>query len=331
MSPAPSADRRRPAHQRSVRDDVLRSWLGQTVRPYSAVLGPVLDRYGVRRRGTADSSVLTRLPITPIDALGDGRAHVLEPTVPEFGRSASIPLQFRFLFADVTGRRDDFARRYIDPLHKPVVWSVVPRPHGPLYVANTSDDLDRLADLGMRALAIAGVRADDRVVEVGDGNDRIAQWQLVLGCRRAGVALLRRSVADDDPLAGEPTVVAGTAGAVRAVLRAGLPSSVRLLLVDRGCGPEPAPLPVTDVPVSEWWTAPGARATWARCPGGDGFHTWPEAELVEIVDGRLVWSAVGWYGSVWLRVDTGVVASIDPQTCGRCGRTTPRVRPVGCR
>src|SRR5690606_38648829 len=160
-----------------------------------------------------DSTVLSRLPVTPLADLGDGRAYVLEPTVEEFGRAAPLPMQARFLFADVTGRRGDFARRHVDPAHKPVVWCAEPGPRGSLFVASTSHDLDRLADLGLRALTIAGVRADDRVVLVGHGGDRIAHWQFVLGCRRAGVALLRASVVDEDALAGSPTVVAGSARA----------------------------------------------------------------------------------------------------------------------
>lgn len=327
MTRAPSADRRRPAHHRSVRDDVLRSWLGETVRPYSAPLGSMLEQHGLRRRGAADSALLMRLPVTPIAELGDGLAYVLEPTVQEFGRAASIPLQTQFLLADVRGRRDDFARRHVDPIHKPVVWCTVPTVDGALFVANTTTDLDRLADLGLRALAIVGVRDDDRVVLVGDGTDRIADWQLVLGCRRGGVALMRTSVVADDALGGSPTVVAGSAAAIGDVVEQGLPSSVRLVLVERGSGPAPSARPQADVEVVEWWTAPGARAAWARCPGGTGFHTWPDTELIEAVDGRLVWSAVGWYGSVWLRVDTGARASIERDECPTCGRTTPRVLP----
>lgn len=327
-----SDDRRRPAQYESARDDVLRSWLGSTVHPYSPALGPVLDEHGFKVRGRADGRALRRLPVVSLAELGDGRRHVLEPTVHEFGRTAALSLQVRFLLDDVVGRRDQFARRHIDPLHRPVVWTVAPTEGGHLFVANTARDLDRLAVLGRRALATAGVRDDDRMVLVGDGGDELATWQLVLGCRDAGVALLRRPVSDPDaPPGSEPTVVAGTAAALRRIV---LPPSVGRLLVLDGADVDVAPghdVPGQEVAVARWWAPPPVRAAWPACPGGGGYHTWPEDELVELVEGRLVWSAVGWHGSVWLRVDTGVEASLAEGPCPHCDRTTPRVIPEGDR
>jgi phenylacetate-coenzyme A ligase PaaK-like adenylate-forming protein len=85
-------------------------------------------------------------------------------------------------------------------------------------------------------------------------------------------------------------------------------------------------------PVRLWWAPPGVRAAWATCEA-DQLHTWPEHEHLEVVDddglpaesGRLVWSAVGWRGSVWLRVALGPEGRVDRSACS-CGRTTPRVR-----
>jgi hypothetical protein len=88
------------------------------------------------------------------------------------------------------------------------------------------------------------------------------------------------------------------------------------------------------------WSPPGVRAMWAECSGGTGFHTWPAAEIVEIVNpktfepvepgepGELVWSALGWAGTVVLRLRTGVRAKLDEATCPSCKRTSPRVIPV---
>ena len=61
--------------------------------------------------------------------------------------------------------------------------------------------------------------------------------------------------------------------------------------------------------------------------GGTGYHTFPDAELVETDQrtGELLWSAIGWKGSVFLRLATRMRANIDESPCPRCRRTTPRV------
>ncbi len=129
---------------------------------------------------------------------------------------------------------------------------------------------------------------------VDEGHGSTTYSQMVLGCRNAGIALLACS-----------------------------PEQA----VD--VGDDPVPLPGLGLSAAEWWTPPAARASWVRCPGGTGFHTWPEDELIEVVDGELHWSAVGWHGSVWLRVGTGIAAVVDESPCPTCGRTTPRVEPRG--
>lgn len=323
-------DRRRPAHYASVRDDRVRRWLWSTVRPYSTALRDVLDRHGVRNRATSTVAAITSLPVTTLAELGDGRAHVLEPDVTGFGRTAAIAHQLEFQVAEVLGRRDDFARRRIDPTFKPVLWTVGEGADGPLFVANTAEDLDRLAVIGRRSLAVSGIRADDRVLLV-DGHGSLPHWQFVLGCRSAGVAVLPCDLgtAVERAVAARPTVLAGPARAVRKVLDACGVDGLRTLAVDgTDATGDVHELRATGLPVAEWWAPAPVRAAWVRCPAGDGFHGWPEDELVEVVDGRLVWSAIGWHGSVWLRVDTGIEATVVDGPCPACGRTTPRVVPT---
>ena len=79
---------------------------------------------------------------------------------------------------------------------------------------------------------------------------------------------------------------------------------------------------------------------WSECRDGVDVHTWPTAEVVELIDplsgtsvppgadGEIVWSAVGWMGSVLLRLRTGVFGCIDDTACVSCGRTAPRIRVV---
>ncbi len=85
----------------------------------------------------------------------------------------------------------------------------------------------------------------------------------------------------------------------------------------------------------------GHRLLWGECPaGGFGFHTYPDLELVEVIDpetgenttgaGEVVLTQLGMRGSALLRWRTGDLAdAIDTRPCPGCRRTVPRV--VGTR
>jgi hypothetical protein len=88
------------------------------------------------------------------------------------------------------------------------------------------------------------------------------------------------------------------------------------------------------------WAPPGVRSLWCQCREGEGLHIAPDAELLEVVDplsgvpladgaeGEIVWTALDWKGTVFLRLRTGVYGSIDDGPCPACGRTTPRLLPT---
>jgi hypothetical protein len=330
-----SDDRRRPGQHESRRDEALRRWMAEEVHPFSEPVRAALDRSGLGRRGVHTAADLARLPVTELDALGDGRRFVLAPTADRIRESAGLRLRARLLAADVLGRREDFARRDVDAPYKPVRWTAERHVAGTLFVAATGTDLDRLATLGRRALAVSGITPADRLVCTGTGSG-IGPLQLELGARDAGVAHLavEPHVAAAVLADAAPTVVSGPATALARLVDAGLPASVRLLVAHVGAagGEDLAGLRRrAGRPVRLWWAPPGVRAAWATCEA-DQLHTWPEHEHLEVVDhdgqpagsGRLVWSAIGWRGSVWLRVALGPEGRIDRSACS-CGRTTPRV------
>lgn len=335
-----SEDRRRTGQHESRRDDTLRRWIAEEVHPFSEPVRALLDRSGLGRQGVRTATDLDRLPITDLTDLGDGRRWVLEPTADRIRGSAGLELRMRLLAADVLGRREGFVRRDVDVPYKPVCWTASGLPGGALLTGATSTDLDRLAVLGRRALAVSGVTGADRIVctePVGG----IGPLQLELGAREAGVAHLAVDI-DASPGVVEiarPTVLTGTPATLDRAVSAGLPDTVRLLIAHLG-----PPAGATGLgalarragrSVRLWWAPPGVRAAWATCEA-DQMHTWPEHEHLEAVDdagnpaaaGRLVWSAVGWRGSVWLRVALGPVGRVERTPCS-CGRTTPRVLPVG--
>lgn len=328
-----SDDRRRPGQHASRRDETLRRWVSDEVHPFSEPLRAQLDRSGLGRRGLRTAADLARLPVTRLADLGDGRTHVLVPTADRIREAAGFELRARLLVADVLGRREGFARREVDAPYKPVRWTAERHGTGTLYVGATSTDLDRLADLGRRALAVNGITPADRLLCVA-GTGGIGPLQLELGARDAGVAHLSVEALDAGLLASAaPTVVAGTVDDLGRAIDVGLPASVRMLVVHVGPGRgDLAELRArSGRPLRLWWAPPGVRAAWVTCEA-DRLHTWPEHEHVEVVDddgapaqsGRLVWSAVGWRGSVWLRVALGPHGRVEHAACS-CGRTTPQV------
>ncbi|MFP5328337.1 MAG: hypothetical protein ACLGHT_12745 [Acidimicrobiia bacterium] len=160
----------------------------------------------------------------------------------------------------------------------------------------------------------------------------------------------------DDLIRLQPAALAGSASDLLDVLAAAIDRSAKLanlrtLLVvgeqlsdaTRGRLEEmSARLARTKVAAVAAWAPPGARALWAECRGGRGVHLWPGAEVVEVVDdggervplgevGEIVWTPIGWHGSVLLRFRTGVIARIDTTPCETCGarETVFRVEPSG--
>lgn len=334
-----SEDRRRTGQHESRRDDTLRRWIADEVHPYAEPVRALLDASGLGRTGVRTAADLSRLPVTELAALGDGRRWVLDPRADRIRAGGTLELRMRLMGADVLGRRDDFVRRHIDAPYKPVRWTAAPTPDGVLLTSATSTDLDQLAVLGRRALAVSGVVLSDRLVCTEPPGAGVGPLQLELGAREAGVAHLAVDIEADPRVVhvADPTVLTGTPATLHRALDAGLPDCVRLLIVHLGPAGGGAGLGGlarrAGRPVRLWWSPPGVRAAWATCEA-EQLHTWPDHEHLETVDaegrpageGRLVWSAVGWRGSVWLRVALGPVGRVDRTPC-TCGRTTPRVLP----
>lgn len=106
-------------------------------------------------------------------------------------------------------------------------------------------------------------------------------------------------------------------------------------------------LGATDPRVQAVWAPSPARALWGECrPAADdpveaayGLHTYPDLELLHVRDvvrgttaahgaaGELVYTSLGWRGTVLVRAATGVwTAGILPdEACPNCERTVPRL------
>jgi hypothetical protein len=342
-------DAERPTRVRAEQERALRTYVRRQVYPYSVFNRNRLSAAGLGPYGVREIADLQRVTPVTWTEVGDGTDLMLRPNKTTITRLGSPSLAFRVLFARLLGRRQELNQSIIEPIYRPIHWLVqegVP-------VGVTANDLERLSELGRRWLEAAGVSRNDLVVSILPSGAHLDYWQLAAATRRAGVAavFLDNPPALDELVRTRPHVLAGRPDDVLAlaerVAAAGSPalSSVHTVLatgalMDDDTRGSIRRLFGADVAVLSAWAPPGVRALWAECRGGTGFHTWPAAEIVEVVHpdtlepvapdvaGEVVWSALGWAGTVALRLRTGVRAVLDEQTCPTCARTTPRVVPV---
>lgn len=344
-------DFERPARRRAAQDRALARYLETQVGPYS-------PRYGDALRSTPVAGVdglAAAVPLARIDSLTpeDLPELVLQPTGERITAHGTRRLRFRLRLAKWTRTVGAFNRAVVDPVYKPIHWLLA---DGGMPLGYTATDVELLAEIGRHQLELAGVQSGDVLVGVLPPGPDVGFWQVSLGARRAGVpSLFLPAVPEPSPedvARLRPSVLAGRPPDLIELLEAGRDAgfsfaSLHTLLaigspLDGALRARLAHLGGTatrDATVVAAWAPPGVRALWAECRGGVDVHSWPAAEVLELVDpltgeittradGEVVYTPLGWHGTVVLRLRTGVYASLDDAPCVACGRTSPRVRLV---
>jgi hypothetical protein len=223
-------------------------------------------------------------------------------------------------------------------------------------IASTRADLDAVARAGARLWSIAGLSAHDALLSAVPAASTTEHVALSYAALAAGAPAL---FPGPEPAAvvaaaklATPTVIAApskTAADVLGVLTdAGVAlDHVRTVLLVGAPTAEQRAAVVGRVPgatVLAVHAPSGARVLWAECRSGGapaGFHTYPDLDLVQLVDpdtgepaasgGEVVLSQLGLFGSALLRWRTGDLTSapVEITKCPGCGRRVPRV--VGLR
>lgn len=353
-------DRRDARARDRVEAAVLARWLPTVLAAapgHRERLGRVDDRL------LTDRSGLRRLaPTRELDVVADGQGgatSVLRPTLAQVEKAADGPALgaiARALGRDGTrGLREAIVHEYRPlQIHRA-------GPTGALSVASSRTDLDRMHRTGARAAAVLGLTDDDVVVSAvpaGPTLDHLASVHLAAG---AGLPALHARGADDgwDAVAAavattRPTVLLVpaadvTADPVRvtgAFVAAG--TDVTALRTVVAVGPPP-PSDARDAVVRAFaaagaevrllaaWGPDAGRVLYAECAPGSGLHTYPDLEVVEVLDpltggpspadGDLTLTSAGWHGTALLRFQTGAwVERLEAEgPCPSCGRTVPRL------
>jgi phenylacetate-CoA ligase len=346
--PCVTWERRKPSWIRNAQDRALRRYLAQDVYPYSPYYQVRFDEAGVSQRGVRARADLDKLPLTTFDEIVNPASVVLRPDEQSIQQYARIGLVARVFWAKLWRREWAVNQRLIDPVYKPLHWHV----DDGFPIGSSAEDVDRLAELGRRWLELAGVARYDVLVSVLPPGPNLAYWELVLGSRQAGVSALHMnpSTTVDQLAAARPNVVAGRPSELVRLLEGARPiernlDDLRTVLVagarlDDATRRHLMALVDGQASVVAAWAPPGVRSLWCQCREGEGFHTSPDTELLEVVDplsgvplaeggeGELVWTSVDWKGTVFLRLRTGVYGAVDEKPCPACGRTTPRILPT---
>ena len=327
-------DRERPARIAAEQDRAVRRYLRYELYPYSQFYRAHLDRHLnslARIRGRADLALVPAVAVTDVT---EPAALVLSPDEDSVSRWGARSLAARMMVARLSGRTGPLIRSALDPVYKPLLWVL----DAPVPLAYSAEDLERLAELGRRWLEAAGLSPGDRIASLLPDGAGLPFWQLHLGCRRAGLALVHLGPRATRKILARwsPDVVVGRRQELAALVegwgsgRDPGPETVHTLIavgLRPGAG-DAGPLDAFAAGgrrVLGAWAPAGARALWAQCRSGTGVHTWPAVELVEEVDGELLWSSLAWKGSALFRLRTGQGGRLLHGPCPDCGRTSPRV------
>ncbi|MBI2168499.1 MAG: hypothetical protein HYU28_03215 [Actinobacteria bacterium] len=332
-----------PAHRARHRDRLLRDYARRELGVFTPFYRRHLKELGVDPRRVRSLADLSRVRVvTPDDLLAEPEEFLAHPSLTDLTKSGEPRLALSLSLAKLTRRLDGVNRGVVEPRYKPIAWLR----SGDVPLGYTDADLDLLAEAGSRVLSLAGLDRSDVLVGLTGGGADLAHWQLVLGARRAGITALHLGpeAALQAVVEARPTVLAGAPDALLRALTAidEVPSLRAVLVVGADPGPgerdalaRAAGAVATEPPaVVASWAPPGARAQWGECPDGDGYHTFPDLEILEVGRGgaihpggagEVLWSALGWRGTVAFRLDTGVRAEVIDDRCNACGRRGPRV------
>ena len=355
-------DKRSAKQLRSLQDELVRA----QVRAVASASSYWKQRFADIGRTPSAFQNVTGLAALPavgerdVSPQGDAAAMaglVLHGGERQFALHTSGPQLRRALRLRLT-RSSDY-QRIVDAETRPTsyVWSGL----GFRYpLASTRGDLDVVARAGARLWRVLGLTREDALlsaVPVAATTEHVALQYAALA---AGAPALFPGVDVGAVTAAArlapPTVLAVRVDDAESVLDAlaatrALDSVTTVVVVGAPTRAERAAIARTlsavgasQATVLAVHAPSGARVLWAECRasgGGQGLHTFPDLDVVQVVEpesgehvvsggGELVLTQLGMRGSAMLRWRTGdVVDEVVTDPCPSCGRNVPRV--VGVR
>ncbi len=347
---------------RSMQDRALATVIGELVWPHHRYYRQLMEEAGLGPSDLATTDDLVRLPFTDRHTVwqrsreaGDPQLFCLKlPWTPtQASRGGGL--------LSALGRKPRTAQA--DPSRPLRVFFAGGRTTPPTPIFYCQHDLDRLNETGRRIFQVAGVDGDRPLINALPYGPNVAFWQVAAATLDQGITAVQTGGSKVMDVAKTLTALTNTAAATLAgfpgflsfLLEAAAAERLSLDCLERLlAGGEPLS-PGMRERLRDGLAAVGARtdsgavvglylntearAGWAECVGGSGYHTYPDMEFLEVVDpatgervgpgetGELVISHLDWRGTFLLRYRTGDIVEgglcFDP--CPHCGRTVPRL------
>jgi phenylacetate-coenzyme A ligase PaaK-like adenylate-forming protein len=367
----PRWDHRSPEEIRSEQGRRLRRFLAEQIVPFSPYYRRVFEKHGIDPASIRTVDDLERIPFTTKEDIAPTRDDpqrprdlVLAPTRELLRERLPLPRKLgllgRQLWWGEEGVTEELTRQY-QPIS---VFFTTGRTALPTAFLLTRYDLAILEEVGRRIIAVTAMDArEDKIINLFPYAPHLAFWQVYYTGIGGTVFTLNtgggKVMGTDGILLAiqkiRPAYLVGIPGYMYHALReahsrgldlsfvkglalggdqvtAGYRSRVKDLLRQMGAK---SPRVVSVLGFTE------ARKCWSECPGEEecGFHTYPDLEVVEIVDpktgrrvgegetGELVYTCLAGRGSSILRYRTGdlIVGGATLAPCPACGRTVPRL------
>ncbi|HVE98435.1 MAG TPA: hypothetical protein VNA12_04570 [Mycobacteriales bacterium] len=353
-----SWDRRDRKAQGKVADALLRRQMRDAVGPFSPFWRERLAALRIRPTAIEHLADLQRLPaVGERDVCPDGDPRgaarlVLQATEAGFAMHADGPDLRKALVRRIGGK--DAYRRQVEAEVRPTTYHFAGNALR-FPVASTRSDLDLMARAGNRAWRVLGLTGADVLVSAVPVAARLDHSALSLAALAAGApALFPGDDADAvaaalrlvpatvlaAPSAGAAALLGDLAGAgaeldrIRTVILVGPASAA-----DRAGTEESLAAGGATARVLVLHGPAEGRVLWAECAPGSGLHTYPDLEVVELLDpetgenaaadagGEVVLTQLGFHGTALVRWRTGDVVEtpLDRGACPHCKRTVPRV------
>ena len=363
-------DRRSPEEYRERQLARLREFLRYQILPFSPyyrrVLGEKFDPGSIRSMDD-----LARLPFTSKEVVAPtaeepqrAREIVLQPTPALIRKHWPLTRKLELLWSKWR-HGEEAVREKLGREYRPVsVFFTTGRTALPTAFVLSKLDLQLLEEVGRRIIEVAQIdRGDDKIVSLFPYAPHLAFWQVYYAGVGGGVFTLNtgggKVLGTDAILQAiqkiRPAFLVGIPGYIYHVLREAHAKSMELSFIKGLALGGDQVTPGYRARVKELLETMGARQPrvqsvlgftesrkcWTECPGEaeSGFHTYPDMDLVELVDpesgkpvgegetGELVYTSLTGRGSCILRYRTGdlILGGMTFKPCPFCGRTVPRL------
>lgn len=353
-----SWDRHNPKAQAKAADALLSQQLRDRVGPFSPFWRERLAALGLRATAISTVADLAKLPaVGERDVCPDGDARgaaslVLQADEAGFAMHTTGPDLRKALVRRLGGAAA--YRRQVEAEIRPTSYHFAGQSL-PFPIASTRADLDLVARAGNRMWQVLGLTSADVMVSAVPIAPRVDHLALGYAALAAGAPAL---FAGEDlvllaetlrmvpatVLAAPASTAAGLLGdlaasgaelsGIRTVLLVGAPSGDDRAAAEEAlaAGGASARALVVHGPAE-------GRVLWAECAPGSGLHTYPDLDVVELIDpetgeaapssagGEIVLTQLGFRGSALVRWRTGDVvdSGFERDRCGSCRRTVVRV------